>query len=76
MAAPGASAAQRKKAADDAKAALAKALLGDTSDTEDNKSASLPEESSDSSDTDISQAEKRRKKRKKKLDVGKKRGEP
>ena len=44
------------------------AMLGGTSDKEEDKSASLPEEFSDSSDMDVSQ-EKRLKKRKK-LGVG------
>ncbi len=49
---------------------MAQSLLGDTTDTDDDKSASLPEEYPDSSDTDISQAEKKmRAKRKKKLVV-------
>ena len=69
MAAPGATAAERKMAAEDANKALAQALLGNTTDTDNNKSASLPKESPDSSDTDISQAEKKRAKRKKKLFV-------
>ena len=67
MAAPGATAAQRKKAAEDANKAMAKSMLGDTSNTDDDKSASLPEESPDSSDTNISAAEKKRAKRKKRL---------
>ncbi len=55
-----AAAAEREKVAEDANKALAQALLGDTTDTDENKPASLPEESPDSSDTDISQAEKKR----------------
>ncbi len=70
MAAPGATPAERKKAAEEANKALAQSLLGDTTDTDDDKSASLPEESHDSSDSDISQAEKnKRAKKKKKLVV-------
>ena len=46
---------------------MAQALLGDTTDTDDDKLVSLPEESPDSSGTDISQAEKKHAKRKKKL---------
>ncbi len=41
MVAPGATAEQRKKAEEEAKTALGGAMLGDSSDTDDNKSASL-----------------------------------
>ncbi len=67
MAAPGATPAERKKAAEEANKALAQSLLGDTTDTDDDKSASLPEESANSSDTDISVAEKKLAKKRKRV---------